>query len=94
MEGYKDWLSFIILPPRAIPCNFFLMYLTHRTREDGVRGSWILGSRKEIINFSKVGWFRKPLSSSCRRREYSVEFSFFFPILTSSSDLYMLCYGR
>ena len=35
-------------------------------------------SREEISNFSKVGWFRKPLSSFCRGRECSEEFSFLF----------------
>lgn len=53
------------------------MYLRYGIRKDGMWDSWLLGSRKEISNFSKVGWFRKPLNSFCRGRECSEEFFFF-----------------
>ena len=44
------------------------MYLRYGIRKEGRQDSWLLGSRKEISNFSKVGWFRKPLSSFLGKR--------------------------
>lgn len=35
VEGNQAYLCFIILPPRPIACNLFLIYLRHGAKKDG-----------------------------------------------------------